>query len=238
MKKYILLLLISFSVFSQSGLIARQNFARKPNVNLWGGLVSLYKLDESTGSTAVDSFGALNLTNSGLTINQTGILSGAYLSTAGNQNASLTGAPAITSKFSINAWCYRTASGTGGDNVIVENGDYGNGFGIWMNAAGFAGPFYNYNYGNYIGEALPLNTWTMVTCTYDGVDIKTYLNGVLKATIGPWTYTNTATTRRLFNRTSNSSAFIGKLDNVSFFNTALPPSTIVAHYNGGVGITL
>jgi hypothetical protein len=210
-----------------------------PPINIWDGLVSFYKLDEITGTTAYDSYGAAHLTNTSVSINQSGKLGQAYASTASNQNLNATGLTPITSTFTVNAWCYRTANGLGAHNVIAENGDYANGFGIWINASGHVGGFINSGYGNYTLDAIPLNTWTMVTVTYDSVNALTYVNGVLKVTFPLSNFTNTATTRRMFNRALyGAEQYIGRIDNVSFFNKALTQARIIAHYNLGDGLTL
>lgn len=239
MKKY-LLILFSIFAFGQSGLIAKQNLGHKAaSVNPWDGLVSLYKLDETTGTTASDSFGAAHLTNAGVTINQSGKLGTSYGNTNTNQNLSASGLTAITGDFSINVWCYQTIANNSGNNVIVENGDYSNGFGIWTDSSNNIGYVLNTNY-YYSSSQLPLNTWAMVTLTWEAGVLKLYLNGVslsIPQPTVPYT-TNTATTRRMFNRTSNSEAYRGRLDNVSFFNKTLSQEQITAHYNSGNGITL
>jgi len=96
------------------------------------GLVSYYKLNESSGN-ALDSFGGQNLTNTGITNNQIGKVGQSYLSTALGQKLETNSATPITGNFSINIWVYRTAT----PNVlggIIQQGDYStaNGFSLWL----------------------------------------------------------------------------------------------------------
>jgi len=241
MRKYIILLLLcGFIGNAQYNLFARQNFAKKTSIStLWDGLVSLYKLDEITGTLANDSYGAAHLTNTGITINQTGKLGTSYASTSAGQNLNATGVAAITGNFTMNVWCYRMGNTTVDNISIFEQGDYGAGFGIWLKSNNYVGWFINTNYNNYIlSNPLPLNDWVMITITYDGTYVKLYQNGAL---MNAWAFSTnplSATTRRMFNRTSNTDAYIGRLDNASVFNRALTLSEIASHYNGGSGITL
>lgn len=209
----------------------------KPNVI--PNLISYYKLDEIIAGLAIDSFGTSNLTNTGITINQSGKIDKSYLSTAGNQSLSATGVTSITGTFSLNVWCYRTANPTSGNNVILEQGDYGGGFGIWVNASNQVGWFVNTNYFNYSSlVVLPLNTWSMITLTYNLTQMKIYQDGVLKVTMANTTNPTSATTRRMFNRTSNSEAYIGRLDEVAIYSIPINQMQIDILYNSGNGTTL
>jgi len=220
------------------------NFMNKiPPVSVWDGLVSLYKLDETSGTTANDSFGVQHLTNTGgVTINESGKLGQAYSVTSGSSKyLAKTSVPVIGTTFSINLWAYRTGDGNGDFNNMAEQGTFGNGFGIWYRKTGsYISAWINGNYNvfNATATPLPLNTWTMITVTYDNSNIKLYVNGIfIQATA--YSLANTANTRRLFTRTDyTSEQYWGRLDNVSFFNKALTDSQITAHYNGGAGITL
>jgi len=185
------------------------------------GLVSYYKLNETTGTTANDSYGTQHLTNSGVSINQSGKVGASYLNTAANQNLSTTAATSITGNFSINSWLYRTAATSAANNVIIEQGDYGTGFGLWINASSQLGWFINTSYLNYSAYVLPLNTWVMVTLVYDGTNVKLYADGVLKNTTANTTNPGATTNRRFFNRVSNSEAYLGKIDEAIIYNSAL-----------------
>jgi hypothetical protein len=203
------------------------------------GLASSYKFNETSGLIAVDSFSGVNLTNSGITINQSGKIDKAYLSTAGNQSLSATGVTPILGNFSINIWCFRTGNGTGSNNNIIEHGDFSAGFGIWVNSSNFVGYFINSDFQNYTSLiVLPLNTWVMCTVVYNGSNVIMYQNGQQKTTKTTNLNPNTASTRRLFNRIGNNEGYIGRVDEALIYNRALNQSEINLIYNNGNGITL
>lgn len=211
----------------------------------WGlqstALVSYYKLDETSGVTANDTYGTENLTNTGITINQSGKLGNSYLSTVTAQKLEKTNVIPITNYFSLNCWIYRTsAPGTLGG--IIQHGDYStnNGFGLWIWSSGNLSYRINQTFlaTDSATYAIALNTWKMVTMTYDGANIKMYIDSVLKITTAHTTNPYVSLKRKLFNQTNNNSNFFGRIDEVSVHNTALSQSDIDSIYNSGTGITL
>lgn len=224
------------SVVSNSLVLSTSN-------NTWdilSGLVSNYKLDETSGSIANDYWGIEHLVNTGITINQAGKFGQSYLSSVSSNNLSKTGASVLSGIISMNCWCYRTANPTASNSVIIETGDYANGFGIWIDNSNRVCWFSNTNYNNYasVNYTLPLNTWVMLTVTYDGTNVNLYANSTLIKATALASNTNTANTRRMFNRTDGSSSYIGKIDEASFYNMALTQSNINTLYNAGTGVTL
>lgn len=137
-----------------------------------------------SGTVAVDSVNSENLTLTNLTLNQTGLVDKSMLSTVASSRAKTTAAAtSINGNFSLSILCYRTANGTGGNNVVADQGDYGSnsGFGIWMNASGVLSWRINQNFNHYVAAAtLPLNQWVLVTLVYNGVTIKIYMDTVEK----------------------------------------------------------
>lgn len=203
------------------------------------GLVSYYKFEEKQGTIAYDSYGNANLTNNNnVLFRQDGIVGLSYASVAVNRSLSATGITAITGKFSINVWCFRTGNSSANSNIIMH-GDFGNGFGIWIDSTAKITWFINSNFNNYSSlVVLPLNTWSMITLVYNQTNIKIYQNSVLKVTTAITTNPNSVTTRRLFNRSSGNDGFIGRLDEASFYNTEITQSNIDQLYNNGNGTTL
>jgi len=205
------------------------------------GLISYYKLDEISGTSVADSFGVNTLTNTSVLINQVGIIGKSYLSKTASNHCTKTSATIGTvTNFSINVWCYKTgASSTNAG--MVEVGAYGGtGFGIWINNIGQVSWRINGNYNHYAGATLiKLKEWTMVTITYDGSNVKTYINAVLKQTTANTTNPASATSIRLFARgDSVTDTYAGILDEVSIHNVALSAANISLIYNNGLGLTL
>jgi hypothetical protein len=188
-------------------------------------LVSYYKLNEVSGTVAVDSVNSENLTLTNLTLNQTGLVDKSMLSTVASSRAKTTAAAtSINGNFSLSILCYRTANGTGGNNVVADQGDYGSnsGFGIWMNASGVLSWRINQNFNHYVAAAtLPLNQWVLVTLVYNGVTIKIYMDTVEKISAAITTNPNPSNSRTLFNRGASIESFIGKEEAVGFWNLAL-----------------
>jgi hypothetical protein len=210
--------------------------------DLRSGLVSYYKIDEVIGSTVlVDSHGGQNLSVTNLNIDQVGKIGRSAYSIASNSSAISSTCTPITGNFSINVWCFMTANGTPNDGV-VDIGSYGDntGFGIWVNTANSITCRINQNFNYYdTVSQLTLNAWTMATVSYDGANIKIYINSVLKKTIPLVVAPNSSAKRRLFNRAdTNSNRYIGGLDECLIYNRALLSAEISQLYNSGSGMAL
>ncbi len=103
------------------------------------------------------------------------------------------------------------------------------------------------DYGVTASNTVPLNTWTHVAGTYDGANLKLYINGILSQTLALSGNldTNSEPVYIGKHRHNNINTFIGKIDGVKIWNTALtetqvfnamygtyaPESNIVAVYD-------
>jgi hypothetical protein len=204
-------------------------------------MVAYYKLDETTGATANDSFSTQHLTNTGITINQSGKVGQSYLATTLGQKLATTLATPITEKFTINCWVYRTAT-SGNLGGIMQQGDFAtnNGFGMWIWASGNLSWRINqiYNSSDSATFAIPLNTWKMITMVYNQVNVKIYIDSVLKATTAHTANPGTVAKRTLFYNQNNNAEFFGRIDEASFYNGELIQTEIDELYNSGTGTTL
>jgi hypothetical protein len=82
--------------------------------------------------------------------------------------------------------------------------------------------------------ALPVNTWSHVAVTYDGTDVRIYLNGVLRdTTTSSRTVPNTAIAATLGGDPGTTAPFNGRLDEAAIYPTALSQARIQAHYDAG-----
>jgi len=206
------------------------------------GLVAYYKLDETTGTSLSDSFAGLNLTTTGLSLNQSGKIGTSVAVTTASNYADNNSFPSIKENFTINMWCYRTGVNST-DDGIIDVGSYGgggSGFGVWINNIGQVTWRINSNYSPYSSATLiALNTWVMVTVTCDGSNVKTYLNGTLVQTTANSTYPATSSTIRLFSRKDYApNSWRGRMDETAIYDRGLTQTEIDLLYNSGNGITL
>lgn len=142
----------------------------------------------------------------------------------------------ITNAFSVNAWVNVKDNGnykgvfTLWDNFADES------FGIWVDPSEKFHYFIRLTTGNVIytsSATMPIGSWYLMTLTYDGANIKTYVNGSLDST--------SAATGNLSDQTggtpigdinigcqnsNGTAAFSGNLANVAVWNRALTSDEI------------
>jgi hypothetical protein len=200
------------------------------------GLVSYYK-----GDTLNDNFGLNNLTNSGVSINQTGKVSKGFLSTATAQKLVNNSFTAITGNFTINAWCYPTSNPSGQYSQIFGIGGYNanTGFSLWINQSRQLSWRIGQDYEHYSAlTTLPLNQWTMVTLVYNGSTIKRFINGVQITSESKTGNPIASTIIQIFTRPESDGYFIGNISEPCVYKKSLSQAQIDELYNGGTGITL
>jgi hypothetical protein len=143
----------------------------------------------------------------------------------------------ITQQITLAAWIYPTAQKT---QEIVRLGAAVNGttaapYGLALSGTGdivfSLRPNLVFTQARRTGY--PLNTWTFVVGTYDGTNMKLYVNGVLETTIPISGLLNTTTDPLLIGTRLNLPAdtFAGKLDEIQIYNTALTAAQINVLYN-------
>ena len=131
------------------------------------------------------------------------------------------------SNFTISLWVYQPS--ISGSDEIISNG---------LGAFGAKDHGFNINryYGNYrfyIGDGTTsfssswagavVDTWQHLVMSYDGTDMKAYLNGVLKDTVAVPSISYSASAQNLFRigKSANSGLeFTGNIDEVSLFSSA------------------
>jgi len=245
MKKILTLVLISFLSFSIFTAIAPKAKASNPIPN-----VAYWKFDESSGTIAYDISGNDNdgtLQNGPIWVNGK---FGEALRFDGvddfllvNDSSSLHILQAVT----VEAWIYLpTGADYSGAGKIVSkaasNGGTNLDFGIWNNSChidfgvgtdgGVGAPIMISN------AAVPRNTWTHVTGTYNGSLMAIYINGILDSTHS-WTGgIDTDNGRPLtigkgnFYTWSNEFWLNGTIDDVRIYNYARNQPQIVEDMNG------
>jgi hypothetical protein len=221
------------------------------------GLVSYWKLDETSGSTAYDSLGVNNGTIYGA-IPTTGKINGAYNFDGVNDyinsgsDSSLDNLPAIT----LSAWIYPITEGEGGLGYILEkSGGDTSGFRFRTQNVGGSQPreiafrvdysttdMYRYSNNNMIN----LNEWNYVVVTWDGSssysNIHIYVNGEevtyrLNSDGVGTRVSDSSNSLIIGNSADTSSTFKGSIDEVGIWNRALSSDEIIKLYNEGIGLT-
>jgi glucuronoarabinoxylan endo-1,4-beta-xylanase len=207
-------------------------------VTVSSGLAAYWPLDEGMGTTAYDLSGnGNNGTWSGAASGTAGYYSGNSGSYAGAFDGSTTqvnlGAASIspTSTITLSAWVDQTSVGPTAGLFIVGNPAatlYVNGGSANYNAhLNIGGTDY------FPGTATTLNAWHLLTTTYDGSSIVTFLDGNRLS--------STAAAGTIFNPGGNEtiggnpfySNFPGLIDDVRIYNRALSNSEVAALYISG-----
>jgi len=222
------------------------NFAgiRVPEWATWTGnmsvnLISYYKLNETTGTSVVDSLGNNNLINSGADINQPGKIGSAYKF---GLNDILNGSSTdfANEELSINMWANITGAETG--DILTQLSQK-----VSFNRAitiSFVTPttlgITSYN-GTSLANASSyspyFNNWTMVTATRTKTALKLYFNGVsvLNQTVYFPMFTDIDWLTIGTNPESLSSNINGSLDEIAIYNKTLTQAEILVLFNSGIG---
>ena len=197
-------------------------------------LVSYWKLDENTGTTAVDSKGTNNATITGATWGQG--ISGSCLNFTGT--AGVAKAPSKVDLdpvygLTMMAWAKTLGNTT---TKIFQKGDWdghGIGQGNWDGWGGQVRLTGNITQGLSWGGGLPiLNQWYHLAMTYDGQQLKFYVNGQLKNSkpVTGLLYVN-GRDLSIGSDDGIQKFFHGSVDECKFFNRALDATEIQANFS-------
>ena len=198
-------------------------------------MVAAYGLDEGAGTTATDR-----------TTNHNGSIAGGATWTAGRYGSALSfngtssmvtinDSPSLdmANGLTLEAWI-RPAS-TGGWRDVVYRGD--DNYFLATNTTDVYGALTVSSLGMVSADfVLPLNTWTHVAMSYDGSNIKAYVNGVL-AGIAPQTGNIAPSTSPLTlgGDPLHGQYFHGLIDEVRVYNRALTEAEIASDMTTPVG---
>jgi hypothetical protein len=210
------------------------------------GLVAAYAFNEASGTSVTDLSGSSNTgtLGSGVTRTAQGRFGGALAFNGAHtltvpHSASLN----LTSAMTLEAWVFPTAAFTQWATVIMKersgtfaytlyagsptnrpNGYFNTGT-TQGTEHGVAGP-----------SALPVNVWSHLATTYDGMALRLYLNGVQIASAaysGPIVTTTGAL--RIGGNDIWGEFFRGFIDEIRIYNRALAPGEIQADMNTPIG---
>ena len=203
------------------------------------GLVAGYSFDAGSGTTAVDSSGKGN----------TGTLANTTWTTAGkfgnaltfNGTSSQVNIPDnttldLTNGMTLSAWVYPTTSSATWRTVILkENAPYlvyalySSGDGALPSGFVRSGTTEKSAVG---ASALPVNTWTHLATTYDGANVRLYVNGTLVRTVAATgNMANSAAPLRIGGNSVWGEYFTGRIDEVRIFNRALAATEVTTMMN-------
>ena len=168
--------------------------------------------------------------------------------TASTANASLsstllTGATTFTVEAWINVSAYSTAGAHGNSIVVQESSGLGSpfllrcGVNAGVNTLQFLAVVgaTTYTAAGSVATLIPVNTWHHVAGVVNGSTVAVYVDGVLLnsvAAVGSFTPTNTGVAIRIGNDFGYTDRpFLGKIDEVRIWNTAVSVPTLLSWYN-------
>lgn len=229
-----------------------QKYGILEQVRLWKGLLSYYRLDETSGTVVYDAIGNVNGTVNNATINQTGVKNKAVLLDANNENINLGNNYmfAYNAPFSFSLWHKRSVGiETGGYFFGKYDGTTNLGYHGYMNGNGTVWMLLR-NGASYIRMSTPpiitiTGVWHHLVYTYNGnvnaSGFEIYFDGVKQtheANNNVGTLTTIANTTNLYignSITGGNLSAGGYIDEFAIWNRALREDEAKALYSQGNG---
>ena len=254
------LIVVGMNSTTQKASIAKsQVFANSLRNSLMGNLVSEWRLDNGSGTTATDSWsggntGTLNGfgnttagygdTHTSGWMSSSNCISGTCLKFDGGSNYIIVpdnNLLDITSNMTISFWIKQTASAYASKGIL-DKGNSGGAQDVNYYVYTYNGSAYFYvgNLSTYVGvQSLSFleNQWCFMVFVLDGTELISYTNGIKK------TPTVTRTINPVANNESlkigdltdaNNFPFSGSIDEVRIFDAAMPTSQIQQDYFAGI----
>ena len=209
------------------------------------GLVGYWPMDEGSGSSTVDASGNGNTGKwNGSTTNGTYYAGGKVGSYAGNFDGSSTwigvgtSTPLnLTTNYTLSGWVSPTAANLSqNEDIIGKSNNSVTGSQYVLRLNGPQVEFVISNGTSYLspeGGTVSANTWSFVSGTFDGTNMRVYLNAKLVAT---GTFTGTPSTfsgQTIIGANPGNGAdwVSGSIDDVRVYSRVLSPAEIMALYN-------
>ena len=206
-------------------------------------LVAAYSFNEGSGTTVSDASG---YGNSGTIANATWTTAGAYgralvfNGTTARITIPDSASLHLTSGMTLEAWVNpSTVSSAWRDVIYKGTNNYDLEATSTTGGRPAAGATISSSNGWTIGTAsLPVNTWTHLAATYDGAELRLYVNGVQVASQPRTGNILTSTSAlEIGGNAATGHFFQGLIDEVRVFNVALTPTQIQSDMNTPVGGT-
>ena len=245
-------------VVTMNGVTAKANIAKSQVFSnslrdaLMLNLVAEFKLDEGSGSSAVDNWGNRTGTLSGFDstaakagdtsssgwMGSSNCVSGTCLRFDGVNDYVATGFsyPSVT-KMTIEGWFYPTSySNINTSSAIAGVNSY---YYFWQYYDAYPRSWvievYNdgtRRFSDISLDLVPLNTWSHIVLTYDGNAISAYRNGVVYSTKTVGAVTIPALSSGTFR--VGAPGYFGAIDGVRFYDSSVPTSKIKENYYAGL----
>ncbi len=201
------------------------------------GLVGYWKLDETSGTTAVDSSGSGNDgTWSASGVSRTASVPGTISfgdpealtldGSSGYVTLGVTNLPANNAPQSISLWFQGTPNANNQNMLAMSN--VGAGSAVQLGFRGSSLIAWNYGGGTLVSTAAPTDSaWHQVIYTYDGATDRLYLDGALAATSTTGTHqSGNPTSAYLGTYSPSMEMFGGSLDDVRVYSRALSTAEV------------
>ena len=222
------------SPISQSTFSINQSGSFVGNETLFLG--AYWPMNENTGSIVADIVNDNDGNIAGASWTE-GVLGSALLFDA-NAGVSVVDSESFdfTNQFTVEAWMKWTvdpASGANWATIVAQGGD--SGWGIQHNNTNQKIEFYiNTDSGrNYVlgSTTMEENNWFYLVGTYDGTEMKLYINGTEEDSLGKTGLMDDLSTNISIGRRSDGRAFQGVVDEVRLIDQSLSASDILDRYN-------
>jgi Concanavalin A-like lectin/glucanases superfamily/Viral BACON domain len=195
-------------------------------------LIGAWGFDEPSGTTATDASGSGNTGTLSGTTRTTGKFGGALTFNGTSDWVTVADANSLdlTTGMTLEAWVKPTAVGTAWRTVLLKEQSKNLIYALYAgDGAGHAAAdaFTNADHGITGTTATPLNAWTHLAATYDGANLKLYVNGV-QAVSQALTGSIKASTGalRIGGNSSWGEYFAGAIDEVRVYKRALSAAEI------------
>lgn len=200
-------------------------------------LLVYYKLDETSGTDVIDSSNGNNGTNSGCSVNQTGLLGESYEFSSGDNIATTL---SLSGDFSFSCWVYLSGLPAGGTYYCL----YSSGLSPWIGISETGAVKFHLNNGTYSADTgaskVSAGSWQHICVTLSETTPHIYVNGVDESLTSSGTPTAPNISGFTIGKKSDQATnyFIGKMDEVALFSSAISQSDVTTIFNTGSGKNL
>jgi Concanavalin A-like lectin/glucanases superfamily len=144
---------------------------------------------------------------------------------------------AANATFSIEIWLKPTAATSNERTVVTKEDGGGQGWALVLNATTNTVAIERGNGGSWdmanSTTGLQAGTWYHIVGTYDGTNLRTYVNGTLETTLASSRSLPTITSPLQLSSTNANFQYSGFMDEFTIYTSALALARIQAHYNAG-----
>jgi len=208
------------------------------------GLVAAYGFGENAGSAVADSSGNGNAGQiSGATWTSAGKFGSALAFNGTNSLVVVNSSPSlsVSTSMTVEAWVFPAASQSGWRTIVQKEVDayflHASGNGGLMPAAG--GTFAGAMSFTSSASAIPVSGWSHLAMTYDGANVRLYVNGVQVASkVQTGAIQTNGSALRIGGNVPYGEYFQGIIDEVRVYNRAISVSEILADMQLPIGTSV